>query len=136
MNVHDIARVALDACEAHGVDPDRLAVVIPIAARDRRFPSHGFEPMTREQLQELPEYSCPTGATVGKRWRRNVNAYAKGPRQPEEWWVGEFVDAGNGRVSVRWSRVVLVGGEVDGISDQVGARRDQMGRADTKTEDK
>jgi hypothetical protein len=35
--------------------------------------------LTWAELQALPEYSCslPSGTYVGKRWKRNINAYAR-----------------------------------------------------------
>lgn len=78
--------------------------------------------LTASELAELPEYSCslPTGTTIGKRWRRNRAAYARGTvvglhpfdgtpiveYPDEEWWLGEYVDIGEPeRVGIVWRRV-------------------------------
>lgn len=52
--------------------------------------------LTRDELFELPEYSCslPTGTIIGKRWRRDVHAYREPPVPAEqhEWQIGEYVE--------------------------------------------
>lgn len=67
--------------------------------------------ITRDELFSLPEYSCstPTGTTIGKRWRRDVNAY----RLPvvsadrHEWMIGEYVDIGSDvEVGIQYSWAV------------------------------
>ena len=80
--------------------------------------------LTRREFGELGEYSCslPTGTTIGKRWRRNVNAYRVGPvvhldfwngtpvreELPDEWWMGEYVESKEpGMVGINWYRIVL-----------------------------
>lgn len=90
--------------------------------------------LTKRELDELPEYSCsmPTGTTVGKRWKRDVNAYRKpitfflnafdGSPEPsfrgEDWWMGEYAadpganlrdDGTPETVRVLWSKVVVSG---------------------------
>lgn len=56
--------------------------------------------LTRAEFDALPEYSCslPTGTTLGKRWRKNGDAY--GSRSVvsateeritgilQNWWMG------------------------------------------------
>lgn len=77
--------------------------------------------LTRAALDALPEYSCslPTGTTIGKRWKRDANAYRPpvvtdvcGLRfvfpWPAEWWMGEYREAADpAMVLIRWSRVVV-----------------------------
>jgi len=55
----------------------------------------------RSDLFALPEYSCsvPTGVTIGKKWRRNVN-FGKPDTEPE-WIIGEYVRT-YGRVTILW----------------------------------
>jgi len=96
--------------------------------------SHKTVFMTRAELDRLPEYSMsiPTGATIGKRGRRNANVYERSPRSTHlhffdgspvlvdpvpEWWIGEFVrnpaaeldpDGIPKTVLIRWAKVALV----------------------------
>lgn len=68
--------------------------------------------LTQVELDKLPEYSCslPTGTTVGKRWKRDANAYqglSKGTLSA--WWIGEYVDHPNpAMVNITWTRVRLM----------------------------
>lgn len=79
--------------------------------------------LTRGEFDGLGEYSCslPTGVRIGKRWKRNLNAYVSeyahldffdgAPAvivQPEVWVVGEYC-AGTrpGYADVRWYRPVV-----------------------------
>jgi hypothetical protein len=58
--------------------------------------------VSREELKALGEYSCtiPTGVILGKRWRRDVQAYKwqahpiplRHTRIESEWIIGEYVD--------------------------------------------
>lgn len=60
------------------------------------------EPMTREDLERLDEYSLslPTGTTIGKRWRRRVG---------NGWYIGEYVAHEDPTlVGIRWTPVVIV----------------------------
>lgn len=70
--------------------------------------------ISRSELAALPEYSCsiPTGTTIGKRWRRNVQAYRPRVAEPE-WMLGEFVDIGSEEeVGIRWTWAVSEPGSV------------------------
>lgn len=66
--------------------------------------------ISREELAALLEYSCslPTGTTIGKRWRRDTNAYRDDRRGvPSEWVLGEYVDIGDpANVGIRWTWAV------------------------------
>ena len=88
--------------------------------------------LTRREFEALPEYSTtfPTGTTLGKRWRRNVNALRRpccshlhifdGTREPDfrgpEWWMGEYApdpkaklkDGQPETILIVWSKVILV----------------------------
>lgn len=89
--------------------------------------------LTRKEFDELLDYSCslPTGTTIGKRWKRNNNAYRRplcshlhvfdGTREPDfqgpDWWMGEYAldpEAKMGRdgkpetVLILWSKIVVV----------------------------
>lgn len=72
--------------------------------------------ISREDLNALPEYSCsiPTGTVIGKRWRRNVNAYRKDRvGLPPEWMLGEYVDIGSETdIGIRWTWACSAPGEV------------------------
>jgi hypothetical protein len=64
--------------------------------------------LTSEQFEGLKEYSCsiPTGKSIGKRWKRNVNAYSDLPAQ---WVMGTYVpDADPMRVGIKWYRIVVI----------------------------
>lgn len=88
----------------------------------RREPPPRIVRVTRREFDEMPEYSAsiPTGTTIGKRWRRNANAYRRALRGdvcgiemviplPEDWWMGEFVPSANPEVvGIRWSRIAIV----------------------------
>jgi hypothetical protein len=88
--------------------------------------------LTRAELDSLPEYSCslPTGATIGKQWKRNANAHRKpvcfhlhpfdGTQEPsflgENWWLGEYAKDPNTKfrrdgtpetVLINWSKIAL-----------------------------
>lgn len=72
-------------------------------------------------LDGLPEYSLtlPTGTTIGKRWKRDNNAFKRPVRVeilgllfvlpwPPEWWIGEYVEhADPKRVGIKWTKVEL-----------------------------
>lgn len=89
--------------------------------------------MTEAEFDALLEYSCsfPTEEAVGKRWKRNANAYQQacshlhlfdGTPEPSgpDWWLGEYVlmprraDLHSSRPGprvfrVRWSKIVIRG---------------------------
>lgn len=71
--------------------------------------------ISRADLAALGEYSCslPTGTTIGKRWRRNLNAFRPDRAGvPAEWTVGEFVDIGDKEnVGIKWYWPVEVPGK-------------------------
>jgi hypothetical protein len=48
--------------------------------------------LTSSELSKFPEYSIttPTEVVIGKRWRRNLNAYSQ-LRIAPEWWLGEYI---------------------------------------------
>ena len=66
--------------------------------------------ISRKELAALSEYSCslPTGTTIGKRWRRDVNAYRADRRgAPPEWVIGEYVDIHDPKnVGIAWAWAV------------------------------
>ncbi len=65
--------------------------------------------MTQSELDALSEYSCslPTGTTIGKSWKRNVNAYT-GRADSPDWWMGYYTESDlPGQVGIEWRRVVL-----------------------------
>lgn len=71
-------------------------------------------PISREYLRNLPEYSTsiPTGAIVGKRWKRNpLHREVRSSELPEHLWtVGEYVPHPDPElVGIRWYRVDVVG---------------------------
>lgn len=72
--------------------------------------------ITRQELAALGEYSCsiPTGVTIGKRWRRDMNAYREDRRGAQsEWVIGEFVDIGSKEeVGIKWTWAVEEVGKV------------------------
>lgn len=75
---------------------------------------HEYLKLTREQFNELPEYSrsIPTGTTIGKRWRREHQWYENGELK-SRWWVGEYiVDPDPTMVGIKWYKVLL---ERDGM---------------------
>jgi hypothetical protein len=78
--------------------------------------------LTQAEFDSLGEYSTsiPTGKTVGKRWKRNVNcgglrfenkvdeteARMLGP----EWWLGEYKEdepPSPDHVLIVWSKIVI-----------------------------
>jgi hypothetical protein len=66
--------------------------------------------MTSEELRSLLEYSCsePTGQTIGKRWRCNLNAFSR-PRKAPQWllcWYAEHRDPS--KVWVRRARILVL----------------------------
>ena len=71
--------------------------------------------LTRRELEKLPEYSCslPTGTTIGKRWKRNVNPECRGAAgmaiDRGVWWLGEYApDTDPDRVRIIWRPVILL----------------------------
>jgi hypothetical protein len=96
--------------------------------------------LTKREFDELGEYSCslPTGTTVGRRWKRDMNAYRQptcfflhvcdGRPEPsfrgEDWWMGEYAadpkakirdDGTPETVRILWSKIVL--------SEEAGSRQ-------------
>lgn len=90
--------------------------------------------LTKREFDDLSDYSCtlPTGTTIGKRWKRDQNAYRRpvcahlhifdGTREPDfrgsNWWMGQFVpdpkptmgrDGKPATVGIRWSKIEVVG---------------------------
>lgn len=75
--------------------------------------------LTQRELDALPEYSCstPTGTRIGKRWKRNKNAYPALAGKPPEWWQGEYYELpesdpdkvvrGVEQIGIRWSRILV-----------------------------
>jgi hypothetical protein len=88
--------------------------------------------LTRAEFEALGEYSCtlPTGTTIGRRWKRNQNAYRQpvcahlhpwdGYKEPsfrgDNWWMGEYAldpkakllpDGRPATYLIRWSKIEL-----------------------------
>lgn len=70
--------------------------------------------LTQSQLDGLPEYSCsiPTGTTIGKRWKRDVNAYPRGygPHPPPYWIVCEYAEHPTdpeNKVAIIYKRIII-----------------------------
>lgn len=77
--------------------------------------------LTRREFADLGEYSCslPTGTRIGKRWKRDANAYRPPVRTsvlgvefvipwPEDWILGEYIENPNPEmVGVLWRKIVL-----------------------------
>lgn len=66
--------------------------------------------MTKRELRKLLEYSTtlPTGTTIGKRWKRNLN-WSDSSAEPE-WILGEYIPDPNGvpgMVGTRWSPIEI-----------------------------
>lgn len=69
--------------------------------------------LTQEEFDKLREYSCslPTGTTIGKRWKRNQNAFAPGDNEPD-WWMGEYVEHEDpDAVGTRYRKIEIEEGE-------------------------
>lgn len=77
--------------------------------------------LTRQEFQDLPEYSCslPTGTTIGKRWKKNQDAY-RGEHSvisaaeekitgiPVNWWMGEYIEDPDPKlVGIKWRKIAL-----------------------------
>jgi hypothetical protein len=80
--------------------------------------------LTQEEFDKLREYSCslPTATTIGKRWKRNINAFREGP---PEWYLGEFVeDEDPEKVGINWY-TILIGDEPEPVDYRILFRRDQ-----------
>lgn len=72
--------------------------------------------ISREDLKALGEYSCslPTGVVVGKRWRRNLNAYRFDLKGAEPvWMIGEYVESEDDPeiIKIKWTWAVAAPGE-------------------------
>jgi hypothetical protein len=74
----------------------------------------GLVTLAREELADLPEYSCsiPTGTTPGKRWKRDANAYRRDlpwPGHVPDWLLGEYVEIPGDpdHVGIRWRTVCI-----------------------------
>lgn len=79
--------------------------------------------LTKAEFDELGEYSgcsLPTGTSIGKRWKRNEDAY--GPRSSislaeekmgdvfPDWWMGEYYELNppvKDTVGIRWKKIRL-----------------------------
>lgn len=71
--------------------------------------------LTQAQFDILPEYSCtlPTGTTIGKKWKRDVNEPKRfhriEPNAPKEWWTGEYTPHPDpDTVGIKWRKVVII----------------------------
>jgi len=67
--------------------------------------------LIQSELDDLLEYSCslPTGTTIGKRWKKNVNAYQHPHNPVPDWRMGEYIeDEDPEMVGIIWRRVVLL----------------------------
>lgn len=82
--------------------------------------------LSSDEFAKLPEYSCslPTGTTVGRRWKCNVNAFRRPDPEldqvdpltgaklslPAEWWHGEFVPSSVPKtIGIEWHPIVVKG---------------------------
>ena len=62
--------------------------------------------LTKEAFDKLMEYSIsiPTGAVLGKQWKRNANSHGKSP----EWYLCEFVKHPNPDfLSIQKKKIVI-----------------------------
>jgi len=83
--------------------------------------------LTPDEFDDLGEYSwsLPTGARIGKRWRRCVawlgRRELRSPNPvdatlglvapPSEWWLGEYVDIGErDHAGILWRRIFVATG--------------------------
>lgn len=74
-------------------------------------PNHGAPSeieIGREELRELPEYSCslPTGTTIGKRWGRQLHHGSRVPTETREWQLGEYMECpctSEREVAIAWA---------------------------------
>jgi hypothetical protein len=69
--------------------------------------------LTQAEFDALPEYSCsiPTTSSrvdnVGRRWKRDQNAFGRGPDTPN-WWMGEFIpDDRPDSLGIIWRPIVI-----------------------------
>ncbi len=65
--------------------------------------------MTQFQIDQIDEYSMsiPTGTTLGKRWKRNLNVFI--PKSSPHWVIGEYAAHDNPKlVAINWYRVSVV----------------------------
>jgi hypothetical protein len=80
-----------------------------------------FTVLTRREWYELGEYSCslPSGTVAGRRWKRNLNAYApikwvdgkptRGDREEALWRIGEYYDIGSKtEIGIRWTIPIVI----------------------------
>jgi len=63
--------------------------------------------LSQEEFDVLPEYSCtiPTGAIVGKRWKRRE---PYGATKNATWYVGEYVELtppDPKKIGIKWIKV-------------------------------
>lgn len=97
--------------------PERLPIGTPapppaVGTIDPRVVHLKAERIGSGVLSELPEYSgsVPTGNKIGRRWRRNLNAYDLAHRSEVPLWViGEYVSDGAGGVLIHWTRADVPG---------------------------
>lgn len=81
---------------------------------DTQPPTPEVTILTKKEFEDLMEYSTtiPTGMTIGKRWKRDMNVLGvhSKPAEPR-WWMGEYVDscdlASTGRVGIKWTRIII-----------------------------
>lgn len=72
--------------------------------------------LTKQEFDELPEYSCsmPTGTTIGKKWKRNRFAFDPSYYDPrtgnsiDEWYLHEYTQHVNPKM-VGISTKLIVG---------------------------
>lgn len=94
------------------INADDQSTEMKDVACDRTPISDGYPEviLTKQQFAELNEYSTsiPTGATIGKRWKRCLWPSANGG--PTTWLMGEFV-AVKGRddvADITWKRIEII----------------------------
>lgn len=75
--------------------------------------------MFKEDFDALLEYSCslPTGTEIGKRWKRDQNAYLPlrklffgwyKPKYRANWFVGEYAESKQeGKVDIIWRKPII-----------------------------
>ena len=76
--------------------------------------------LSEKEFNALSDYSCsiPTGTTLGKRWKRDLNAprrfHRVEPDAPPNWCMGEYVpDTDPKFVGIRWRKIIVVKGKLD-----------------------
>jgi len=81
--------------------------------------------LTKSELDHLPEYSCsnPTGTTIGKMWKRDLNAQAPGLLRPyllpHKWMVHRYDKHENPElVKISSFQVRLKGKRIPALTDK------------------